>query len=299
MAIDARAAFDRYEAVRGALPDAIFPVQSETVSRLGSIIGQFDTFLLDAFGVLNIGETAIPGAVAFIAAIRRSGARVRVVSNSASVPTMVSLAKLHRLGFDFTPQEIITSRDALKAALALEPPRNWGVMAARNSQIDELGIDAHILGDAAEDYDAADGFILLGSGDWTAARQGHLTASLIRTPRPVFVGNPDLVAPRENGLSLEPGWFAHDLADRIDGCRPVFYGKPFRSIFDLALTGLGSVQPARILMVGDTLHTDVLGGAAAGLRTCLLCDYGLLAGEESDILVERSGVRPDIVAARL
>ena len=299
MIIDARTAFDRYEAVRPALPDAVFPAQTETIVHLGSVIGQFDTFLLDAFGVLNIGETAIPGAVDFIAAIRRAGGRVMIVSNSASVPTAVSLAKFHRLGFDFGSDEIITSRDALKAAMVLEPSRRWGVMAAENSQIDELDIDACALGDDIAEYDAVDGFVLLGSGNWTPARQEHLVASLIRAPRPVLVGNPDLVAPREGGLSLEPGWFAHDLADRIDGCRPIFYGKPFRSIFDLALARIDSIDPARTLMVGDTLHTDVLGGAIAGLQTCLLCDYGLFAGEKIDTLIDRSGIHPNLIVAQL
>ena len=296
MMIDAATAFARYEAVRPALPNAEFPARSEKVAHLRSVVGRYDTFLLDAFGVLNIGETAIPGAIEFIADIRHADGRVMIVSNSASVPTTVSLAKFHRLGFDFSPHEIVTSRDALKTALASEPLRRWGIMAAENSEIEELGIDACTLGDDQAAYDTAEGFILLGSAGWTSARQDRLAASLGRKPRPVLVGNPDLVAPREGGLSLEPGWFAHDLAERIDGCRPVFYGKPFRSIFDLAFARIGTVDPARTLMVGDTLHTDVLGGAVAGVRTCLLCDYGLFAGRDTTKLIEDSGLSPNLVA---
>ncbi len=297
LTVDTRTAFARYEAIRAALPDANFPSHSRKVMHLGAWVGEFDTILLDAFGVLNIGETAIPGAVDFITAIRRTGGRVMILSNSAGVPTAASLAKFHRLGFDITADEIVTSRDALKAALAAGSPRRWGVMAGESSQIDELGVDVCSLGDADAPYDDADGFILLGSAGWTPTRQDRLAEALLSRPRPVLVGNPDLVAPRENGLSLEPGWFAHDLADRVRGYRPVFHGKPFGDIFDLALARLGDVDPARTLMVGDTLHTDILGGAAAGLRTCLLCNYGFLAGQDTDALIAQSAIRPDLLSS--
>ena len=31
-------------------------------------------------------------------------------------------------------------------------------------------------------------------------------------------------------------------------------------------------------MVGDSLHTDILGGAAAGMTTVLITDHGLFRG---------------------
>ena len=66
-----------------------------------------------------------------------------------------------------------------------------------------------------------------------------LEASLRARPRPLVIANPDLVAPRETGLSLEPGYYAHLLADRL-GIGPEFFGKPFKNIFDLAFARLGA-----------------------------------------------------------
>ncbi len=48
-------------------------------------------------------------------------------------------------------------------------------------------------------------------------------------------------------------------------------------------------------MVGDTLHTDVLGGAAAGLKTVLVTDHGLFSGLNADDFVRRSGIVPDFI----
>lgn len=286
-------AFEQYEAVRGALPTAEFPAVTERLTSIDAVVEQFDTVLLDAFGVLNIGDTAIPGAADFIAALRAKNRSVRIVSNSASVPTCVSLEKFARLGFDFSDAEITTSRDALKVGLARAPAMTWGVMAARNSEIEELGVPCHPLEDGDAAYDAADGFILLGSAEWTEARHARLVAAIRNRNRPVYVGNPDIVAPREDGLSREPGYFAHDLARRT-GCALTFFGKPFANIYDLAVASLRPVDPMRTLMVGDTLHTDILGGAAYGFKTLLIRDYGLFAGREVEHFIERSGIAPNL-----
>ncbi len=115
-------------------------------------------------------------------------------------------------------------------------------------------------------------------------------------PRPVLVGNPDLVAPREDGFTAEPGLFAHEVADET-GIMPEFYGKPFADVFRMAAERIDPAVPAhRIAMVGDTLHTDVLGGAAIGWRTVLVMDHGLMQAAKPDRLGEITDIRPDFVA---
>ena len=87
---------------------------------------------------------------------------------------------------------------------------------------------------------------LLGSAGWTERRQTLLEAALQDWPRPVWVGNPDVVAPRQEGFTIEPGYYAHRLADRT-GIVPRFFGKPFGNIFDTALARLdGAVDPASL-----------------------------------------------------
>ena len=38
-------------------------------------------------------------------------------------------------------------------------------------------------------------------------------------------------------------------------------------------------------MVGDSLHTDILGGAAAGMTTVLITDHGLFRGQDALLFV--------------
>lgn len=293
---DPAAAFEASLAVRHRLPPAEFPRAYREAARLEEIVEPYDLVLLDAYGVLNIGETPIPGAVETIAALRRAGKAVMVVSNSAAYPKAHMMRRYVRMGFDFTPGEVVTSREALLAHLEREPRRHWGAMLGESHGLAEFeGQQVSILADDPGIYDKVEGFLMVGSDDWTEERQERLAHAIAARPRPVLVGNPDLVAPREHGLSLEPGHFAHRLAEET-GVAPVFLGKPFPKIFELALARqCQHLRPERVLMVGDTLHTDVLGGRHMGFATALTAEHGSLAELDVADAITRASVVPDYV----
>lgn len=295
-AITAEAAFQAYEAVRHRLPE-IAPAEKSyaQAETLDDLVDDFDVFLLDAFGVLNIGETAIPGTLERVAALKAAGKRVLVVSNAAGFPHAALMEKYERLGYDFAPEDVITSRATLLAGLNGQRGMHWGLMATRSTGLRDLeGLNLTYLEEDRETYATVDGFLMIGSAAWTDARQALLEEALLDHPRPVLVGNPDIVAPREHGFSTEPGHFAHRLADRT-GVTPEFFGKPFRNIFELAFKRLGLVDKSRVLMVGDSLHTDILGGRTAGIASALISDYGFFAGQDVAAAIARAGIVPDVV----
>jgi HAD superfamily hydrolase (TIGR01450 family) len=291
-------AFDAYEAARPRLPRSVPRARApEGLATLAPLADRFDTFLLDAFGVLNIGEGPIPGAVDRVAALQDAGKRVLVVSNAASVPHGALLEKYAGLGFDFAPEDVITSRRTLTRHMAQLTARRWGVMAPEGAVLDDIGPgEITVLGDDPAPFAEMDGFLLVGSAGWSEARQGLLEDALRARARPVLVANPDIVAPREAGLTAEPGHFAHRLADRT-GVLPEFFGKPFGNIYDLAFARLGDVDRARVVMVGDSLHTDILGAQTAGIASALITGYGFLAGRDAGDMIARSGIVPDFLVA--
>ncbi|MEL6644108.1 MAG: HAD-IIA family hydrolase [Pseudomonadota bacterium] len=299
MRLSADEAFRAYEAVRHRLPRANpADTRPQRVATLADIADQFDVFLLDAFGVLNIGETAIPGTRERIDGLRAQGKRVLVVSNAASISHAELGEKYARLGFDFAPHDIVTSRATMAALAHQLDGLHWGVMAPVGAVFEDLGpLRMTPLGDEAAAYRAVDGFLLIGSGNWTELRQSLLEAALRERPRRVLVANPDIVAPRETGFSAEPGHFAHRLAD-VSGIEPEFFGKPFPSIFDLAFDRIGPVDRDRTLMVGDSLHTDILGAQSVGVASALVSGYGFHAGQDVNAVIARSGIVPDYVVDR-
>lgn len=295
---DTAIAFSEYESVRHRLPASRAPSASTRAEDLDAIAEHFDVFLLDAFGVLNIGETAIPGVVDRVNGLRERGKQVLVVTNAAGYPSSVLHERYRRLGYSFETLDVVSSRMALLKGLSDHAHRKWGLVAAPKFGREELPEGAIFLEDDPAAYAEAEGFLMLGASAWSEASQALLEQALKDKPRDLLVGNPDLVAPVESGLSREPGHYAHRLASAT-GVNPVFYGKPFPAIFDLARERIRPGTPDhRVVMVGDTLHTDILGGSAAGFRTALIQGYGFFDGADPDTSITACGIVPDFILDR-
>ena len=286
----------RYENIQNRLPVASFPSQSIMREHLGELTEDIDCFVLDGFGVLNVGEQAVPGAVDRVNKLRATGKAIRVLTNGASRPSTTTVAKYQKWGLEFELADVISSRDALGRELQSHKDMRWGFAALEDSELQTLVPDSVLLEDDPAAYAECDGFVLLGTGIWNNRRHKLMSEALIKRPRPVMVGNPDLVAPHPGGLSREPGLYAHALQD--DGITtPQFYGKPFDNAFALVRETLNGVDPERIAMVGDTLHTDILGGAQAGWKTVLVTGHGLLKELDVEAAIVRSGIRPDYIVS--
>jgi HAD superfamily hydrolase (TIGR01450 family) len=285
---DADQIFDRYEAVRHRLPGAHFNGDTKDIPSLLDIVPEIDAFAFDAFGVLNVGETPIPGAAARLDQLRAAGCKVRILSNAASYNHASATAKFRKLGMRVGSDEIVTSRDAALAALGTGL---WGCIAAGSDDLSDIPAATVRLGNDPDEYDSVDGILFLSTEAWTLRRQAILKASLTRRPRPLVIANADLAAPRDNGFSLEPGHFGHLLADvGIADIR--FFGKPFAEVYDMVQASLPGIPPERIAMCGDTLHTDILGAAARGWKTVLVAQDGLFSGIDTQPFCRRSALAP-------
>jgi len=292
---DAQWAFARYEALRDALPQARFSGQPRHVETLHDTFDHFDGYILDAYGVLNVGDAPIAGAADRLEQMRAAGKRFVILTNGASRPRAAALAKYAALGVRVHPHEVISSRDV---ALTMLPsvPGVWAAITEPGESFADVGpVPVADLHADAGLFETAAGFLFLGSQGWTDALQDRLVAALGAHPRPVVVANPDVVAPLVGAFSLEPGHFGHDIALRTP-VQPLFVGKPFGAVYQTALASLPGIAPERIAMVGDTLHTDVLGGRAAGVGTVLISSHGLFRGLDPMPFVAASGIIPDFIA---
>lgn len=94
------------------------------------------------------------------------------------------------------------------------------------------------------------------------------------------------------------------------GGKTVIYGKPDPKIFDRALRGFENVSKEQILMVGDTLQTDILGANRAGIKSCLVVEGGVteytILQQGKDVndktvmsLIETQQIYPDFVCQKV
>ena len=282
-------AFQRYQEIRHRMPSARTNKPMQDINSLTDISNTVGAFVFDAFGVLNVGETLIKGADQRLLELRAQGNHIRILTNAASYDRAGAVSKFERLGLEIDPSEIITSRDAALDALT---PGLLGVIAAPEDNLADIENETIRLEDDAAPYDMVDGFLFLSSSGWSKAKQKTLEAALQRRARPVLIANADLVAPRENGFSLEPGYFGHLIVDA--GIQDVrFFGKPFPEVYELAEKSLPDLAPQNIAMCGDTLHTDILGAAARNWRTVLVTKDGMFTGHDTQLFCDQSGIFPD------
>lgn len=291
---DAWAGYRRWEHRMPAKPPAR---EARRVSGLAEILGGFDAVILDNFGVLSLGPPAIPAGAAALAAIRAAGKPVRILTNDGAKGIEAMRAGHLGRGYTFEAEEIVPGYRLLEQSLTAHPiSRPWGVIGLDPLPERRL-TDAMIplTNGGVARLDEIGGVVMLDAGDWREADQAALVAAMRADARPLIVCNPDLTAPYTDALSHEPGWSAHQLADAT-GIEPVFLGKPFPDIYDVALADIAEIPRARIIAVGDTPHTDVLGAHAAGIKS-LLVETGFTRGRDAAALMREAGIMADFIAA--
>ena len=294
--LDAESVLDCHELAR--LPPPVRKGRAEPAPDLLALVDRYDAFILDGYGVINLGPEPIPGIAETVGALRAAGREVMVLTNGAGRSSRHTARRYAGWGLDIPEGLVVSSRDALEASLAAQPrPGLWGVMALPDSELETLPVETALLEDDEEIYRCAAGFIFIRSGGWNIARHMRLAQALRESPRPVLVANPDISAPYPGArYSAEPGYWALRIeAETGVRCEP--YGKPFGPAFELALSRLGGAgaRRERVAMVGDGLYTDILGGLAAGLGTVLVTDHGLLKGFDWEARAARAGIFPDHV----
>lgn len=231
--------------------------------RLDDVVADYDAVVLDQWGVLHDGSTAYAGAPDCLAALRATGVRLAVLSNSGkrSAP---NAARIAGMGFPADLFDVVlTSGEALWRDIAA------GRVAARRLCPIERepgdaadwarGLDVTLTDRVAE----ADAVLLMGVPD---GAQDAAFAAILDTARargtPVLCTNPDRASPRAAGVTVaSPGALAH--AHAAAGGTVAFFGKPYLPVFRAVEMAFGAV-PGRILMVGDSLEHDIAGAKSAG-----------------------------------
>ncbi|NVK30486.1 MAG: TIGR01459 family HAD-type hydrolase [Gammaproteobacteria bacterium] len=249
--------------------------QYMTIHRqLIEVGNQYQTLLLDGFGVLNVGNQAVPGMVEAISTLQRRGIRCIVLTNGATGRSQEVAAKFSSLGYELP--EIVSSRDVLIWAMQQRGYQRVG-FSKTNVPLDDMPFEVVEIkeGLVPDNIDAA---VLLSTMIWQDDFTDHWVDSLQGRRLPIWCANPDLGAPFEKEVTVEPGEIALQVIARC-GCEIEFVGKPFACTYDYVFSRYSSLDPSKTLMVGDTLHTDILGANRYGIDTALMLDYGYFAGD--------------------
>ena len=299
--INAEAVIDIYEGMRNFFPSYQTGLEQTTIApKLENILDHFDALLLDAFGVINVGPELVPGIISTLDKARNKGITLLVVTNGASNNSFKKLDQLSSLGLEFSHNEIISSRDVAEIFLTLNKPEGpMGILGNIGNSFEIPNLHCVELEQDYSMFDEMKSFVLLGTLHWDPLWQEILLNSLKDHPRPLFVANPDLVAPHQNKFSIEPAYYV-SLLIKNGVHLPFWFGKPFSTIFEIAVNRINElsgryVPLSRIGMVGDTLHTDILGANSFGLKSILMTKYGLLRDSNIAEMIKKTNIIPHYI----
>ena len=261
-----------------------------------------EAVLLDIDGVLIIGGRAVPGAVPLLEWLRAQAVPVALLTNNARLSAAQHVAALAGVGLGFAAGEVVSCGHVLAGLLPGLGLSGRGVFVMGElgcpDYVEEAGARAVRDPQAMESCLA----VVVGEGlyDYQAALNAVLNLLLARPALPFLVPNPDLFFPQPGGrLRIGPGGVAACLLlllrERGLDIEPRFLGKPHPSIYRLAFDRLEArlgrrIEPARALVIGDSLASDVAGGGRFGCPTALV-----LTGLTPPAAIAAAPVRPDVV----
>ncbi|SOD96510.1 TIGR01459 family HAD-type hydrolase [Caenispirillum bisanense] len=252
-------------------------------SGLRALADRYDAFILDLWGVVHDGQTPYPDAVATLAALKDAGKPVIMLSNAPRRSVVVENA-MTAMGIDRALyDQVLSSGEAVR--MELERPRDPFYAG--------LGDTVYYLGRRGDESvleglppfrmvdDPAEASWILDTGprsfEQTLDDLEPELRALAARKLPLVCANPDRVVIRAGKRILCAGAMA-DRYEELGGGPVSWRGKPDPAVYELCLERLGLGDRSRVATVGDSFHTDIAGGTAAGIDT-ILCTAGI-HGEE-------------------
>jgi len=239
------------------------------LTHFADIAAKYDALICDIWGVLHNGATAFTAACDALKHFRDRHGRVVLLTN-APRPAKDLEDQFRHFGVPLDCFDaIVTSGEAARddlarrsvsarlAVLHLGPERDRNVFEGLNVKL----------------TDQAHAQLVLCTGLYNDDREtpedyADMLARLRQRGLVMLCANPDLVVQRGGQLVYCAGALAQAY-EKVGGS-VVYYGKPHRPIYDVALMALKGAS--RTLAIGDGLHTDIKGANGAGIDALFIAD---------------------------
>jgi HAD superfamily hydrolase (TIGR01458 family) len=217
-------------------------------------------FLIDLDGVVYIEDQTIPGAVETVNWLRRQGYPIRFLTNTTMRSRKSLVAKLLRFGVHAEPGEMFSTAVIAARWLADKGVARVQLLLTEDAQEDFAGFDITdkqpeivVVGDMGSAFT----FDVLNSA-FLSVKAG---ARLIALQKSRYWRT-------KSGLAIDAGAFVAALEYATE-TEAELIGKPNRPYFETALADIG-LDAAQAGMIGDDVHTDIIGAQALGMPTILV-----------------------------
>lgn len=267
------------------------------------IAKQFKVIMLDSYGVVKNHNGLIQGAEKTLKFIRKENKLFRILTNDASRSPQEQVDKYIELGLPgIELHEMLTS--GMMAKFFLQQKITSGKIAYLGTEssadyILQSGLEHIAVKDVdLNNLDDISACVFLDDEGFDWNTDINKTVNLLRKKNmPVILANSDYFYPvSSNDIAIATGGVAK-LVENMLGKKFIHFGKPDSQMFMYAyeqLTKDKFINKNDILMVGDTLHTDILGGNKFGVKTMLVLS-GNTREDNYAAQIRSTGIIPDYV----
>ncbi len=260
----------------------------------------FDAVIFDIDGTVISGPRQLPGAGELIETLRDEGTPCFYLTNDGDHTRGRKAEFLRRAGLRAEESEIISCLSALPEWIRRNGFGGKPFFAVgKHGETGELPLERD-----PEKIEECAG-VLFGEGNYDWRTNWTLAFNFFRRhpERLLLVPNPDTCwpSPEDGVLGIGSGGQARCLALLLKETGvvipPVYLGKPYTPIFDEVRRKLAEIlgrrpDPARILLAGDSLHSDIAGANRAGFTSALLLT-GITSAEQA--AAATGDERPDLI----
>ncbi len=273
------------------------------IDKFHEIVTRYKAVFFDAYGVLKNHKGILPGIGKTFDFLESQGIEYYIVTNDASRSPQ-SLAYAYQIqGL----AHIDTSKIISSGMLA----HDWLRLKIKNGKVaylgtwrsahyvETLGLETVPIGDVnLDDIEEIRCMVFLDDEGFDWNNDINKAINLLREKNiPVIVANTDQSYPKNRtDIAIAVGGIS-ELVERTLGKYFIRFGKPDAQMFmygyDRACRKQ-SLQVDDILMVGDTLFTDIIGGNKFGMDTALVLTGNTLL-ENAEMRIRYTGIIPTYV----
>ena len=244
-------------------------------------------YLIDMDGVIYRENQLIAGAADFVRALHATGTPFIFLTNN-SAPTPQDLAvRLEHLGIaGLSPRHFYTSALNTADFLTETDPACTVFVLGEGGLLTALH-ERQIANDAIEPR-----YVVVGEGNATTEKLGKAHECLERGAR-LLATNPDNWCPVSSEKTRPGAGATVAFLEASTGKRAYYLGKPNGYMFQRARRRLAEItrtEPEQVVMIGDTMETDIRGAVESGMQSFLVLSGSTRLEEVGDYVYQPTRV---------
>ena len=267
------------------------------IIKFKELATRYKVIFFDAYGVLKNHSGIMNGAKEMLVYLKQKNIDFYIITNDASGSPELLAKYYNDRDIDLIGPENMVSSGMMSMQFLKENVHSGATVAYLGQTTSEFYIkEADLVPMRIEtvklsDYPRLEAIVLFDDAGYDFQPAINKTLNVIRgTDVPVVVANPDLIYPvNESESALAVGSVANML-ETVANRKFFRFGKPDIGVFNLAFEMANKkrkISKREVLMVGDTLDTDILGGNNFGVDTVLVLSGSTLKNHAQKMMNDK------------